>query len=86
MKSVACETTYSRHTHTHATGSVLGVCMCHPPTQGCLKLWLGALQDTYPILANAVVVYNIRELSTSKTQHRQLQDGHVATMAEAASV
>ena len=89
VKGVPCETTYTcayTYTHTHATGSVLGVCMCHPPTQDSLKLWLGALQETYPILAHALVVYNIKEPSTSKIQHRQLQDSHVTSIAETTSV
>ena len=58
--------------------------MCHPPTQDSLKLWLGALQETYPILVSAVVVYNIKE--PSKIQHRQLQDSHVTRIAGTVSV
>ena len=44
-----------------STGPILGVCVCHPGSKEGLKVWLGALQEAYPSLGKATVVYNIRE-------------------------
>ena len=49
-------------------GAVLGVCMCHPANQESLQDWLEALQQTYPSLAKATVVYNIRRTETEAEQ------------------
>ena len=55
-------------------GAVLGVCMCHPGSQESLQDWLGALQDTYPTLAKATVVYDIRKTeSPSSASDSSLQ-------------
>ena len=80
--------THHTHTQTHShtshtnSGAVLGVCMCHPTSQDSLKLWLGSLQETYPTLANATVIYNTREPGTKETQTKQLQGGDVATIPD----
>ena len=59
--------------------------MCHPTTQDSLKLWLGSLQETYPTLMNATVIYNISEPSTSETQSKEVLSGGVATISETAT-
>lgn len=51
----------SQHNTEEREGAVLGVCMCAPGTAASVKEWLGALQDTYPALADATVVYNVQE-------------------------
>ena len=41
---------------------VLGVCMCQPANQKILTEWMKALQETYPSLNKATIVYNIRTI------------------------
>ena len=43
-------------------GTILGVCMCRPPTQDTLITWLQYLQERYPVLKNTTVVYNVTVL------------------------
>ena len=52
-----------------SAGAVLGVCMCDPATQESLQDWLGALQETYPSLSKATVVYNIRKMESSDSSN-----------------
>ena len=54
-------------------GAVLGVCMCHPANQETLQDWLSALQETYPPLAKATVVYNIRKTEPLSSSDSNLQ-------------
>ena len=39
--------------------------MCQPACQESLQDWFAALQETYPSLAKATVVYNIRKRDSS---------------------
>ena len=55
------------------TGAVLGVCMCHPGSQESLQDWLTALQETYPTLAKATVIYNIRKTESPSSSDSNLQ-------------
>lgn len=54
-------------------GAVLGVCMCHPGSQESLQDWLSALQETYPTLAKATIVYNISKTEPSPSSDSSLQ-------------
>lgn len=47
--------------------------MCHPGSQESLQDWLGALQETYPTLAKATIVYNIRKTELPPSSDSNLQ-------------
>lgn len=43
-------------------GIILGVCLCQPPTQESLTLWIQYLHNDYPQLKNATIVYDVKVL------------------------
>ncbi|XP_011404145.1 PREDICTED: evolutionarily conserved signaling intermediate in Toll pathway, mitochondrial-like [Amphimedon queenslandica] len=44
-------------------GIILGVCLCQPPTQESLTLWIQTLQEEYPLTKAATVVYDVTVLN-----------------------
>jgi hypothetical protein len=44
------------------TGTVLGVCMCKPPTQDSLTLWIEHIQKQHPLLRDVRVIYDVTVL------------------------
>ena len=55
-----------------SAGQVLGVCMCdRHEERSSLQRWIGALQEKYPALSNATIIYDITETVTDDTQSIQ---------------
>ena len=70
----------------HFLGPLLAVCMCHPGTQECLQRWMSALEDTYPSLGKATVIYDIREDEAAGTSMKLLQNNEPNSILESASI
>lgn len=69
-----------------AAGAVLGVCMCPVGTRESLMVWLRALQEVYPALAEATLVYNIKEYQDwTNGGYIQLQDISRTSIPESAA-
>lgn len=47
---------------------VLGLCMCKPFRQESLQLWINKLQERYPTLSKATIIYNLSELAEDASQ------------------
>lgn len=42
---------------------MLGLCMCQPFQQESLQRWITKLQERYPTLSKATIIYDLSELA-----------------------